>query len=304
MILHLAGLILLGLLSISSPPSTGYELVFAPDLLSDDQDLDFSEPLAVELLAERNSTPPVAEPLRLEISPAPAISLSWDEFVAAEGFNTPSGLLAQLGGLSNGKGGQGYSSVFGLSGEGTKFVYVFDRSESMNSVYRLYRRETIVSQFTLLGLAKAELLRSLRELAEYQEFQIVFYNHSPLLFRADEDYDNQKLYAASPEHKQLVSKFVETVPGEGNTNHWSALQAAISLRPDVIFLITDGESKDDPPLHQIRAVSRYCRKKHIRINVLHFSEKVRPRCTLIELAEGTRGMHRFIDLRTFARTTK
>ena len=46
------------------------------------------------------------------------------------------------------------------------------------------------------------------------------------------------------------------VTADGGTNHLSALLAAIRLRPDVIFLLTDGEEKDDLNAEQLDRIDR------------------------------------------------
>jgi hypothetical protein len=53
------------------------------------------------------------------------------------------------------------TSIFGLVDEGTKFVYVFDRSESMNSVLSYSSEGKTIFSITPLEAAKAELIRSL-----------------------------------------------------------------------------------------------------------------------------------------------
>src|SRR3954447_20501329 len=57
------------------------------------------------------------------------------------------------------------TQVFGLTARGSIFVYVFDRSLSM--------------QGPALAAAKRELLTSLSHLKPVQQFQIIFYNEKP-----------------------------------------------------------------------------------------------------------------------------
>src|SRR5438132_9686839 len=57
------------------------------------------------------------------------------------------------------------TKLFGLEARGSKFVYVFDRSGSMGENRNLPLRR-----------AKEELLASLNDLNERQQFYIVFYN--------------------------------------------------------------------------------------------------------------------------------
>ncbi len=73
--------------------------------------------------------------------------------------------------LRSATGGKARVRLLGIVGEGSKFVYVFDRSDSMNWFDR-----------RPLRAAKAELLASLEGLGETHQFQIIFYNHEPLIF--------------------------------------------------------------------------------------------------------------------------
>ena len=65
---------------------------------------------------------------------------------------------------------------------------------------------------------------------------------------------------------------------------------ALELHPDVIFLMTDGEEKDDPTLDELKAVRRLNRGR-TRINVIHFCLQARPGSTLEKLAKENRGQH-------------
>ena len=65
------------------------------------------------------------------------------------------------------EGGKARTSLFGVVGEGYKFVYVLDRSGSMDG--------------KPLRAVKEELIRSLSTLGSVHQFQIIFYNHQPTL---------------------------------------------------------------------------------------------------------------------------
>jgi hypothetical protein len=295
-VLHLATLLCLAVFTIGVPAEEGLPLQLAPGLTVDSQDLDLGEAPAVEIVNSAEPLQAVVEEQPLELPTAELLKLDMGDLFASQGMGLAKGLFQGLGREVAGKGGAGSTSVFSLTGEGSRFVYVFDRSESMNSVFTLYRRHEIVHQETPLALAKAELLRSLERLHEEQQFQIVFYNHEPRLFGSGY-YGDHRLYPASEENRRLAGEFVTAIPGEGNTNHWAALQASFPLKPDVVFLITDGEAKDDPSLHQVESMARFCLRRQIQVNVIHFSNQSRPHSTLIRLADETGGQHLFLDLR-------
>jgi len=122
--------------------------------------------------------------------------------------------------------------VFGIPGEGYKFVYVFDRSGSMGGSGR-----------SALSAAKAELLASLESLEKTHQFQIIFYNDRPTKFNPTGNPD--RLVFATERNKALARRFVASITAEGGTRHEEALIAAIKLQPDVIFFLTDA---DEPKL--------------------------------------------------------
>ena len=137
------------------------------------------------------------------------------------------GEVGELGEV--GRGG-GRTRVFGLAGEGSKFVYVLDRSSSMTTTFRLCEKDRPVRDLAPLGLAKNELVRSLRELNPQQQFQIVFYNMRSVVF--GENPYVQELLPANDELKAEAERFVADLPGLGGTNHLGALQTALKLQPD------------------------------------------------------------------------
>jgi hypothetical protein len=202
------------------------------------------------------------------------------------------------GGSGNGGDGNGMTSVFGLSGEGGKFVYAFDRSESMNSVFTLYSKQQILSSITPLASAKLEMSRSLGALGRANKFQIIFYNDNPVMF--GDDHYGHELFSATEENKQRANEYIENMKAEGFTNHLAALDMAIGMEPNVIFLLTDGEAKDDLHPSIVRKLYKICLRKKILLNVIHFCNQPRENCTLERLAEKTGGQHIFIKLQDLA----
>jgi Mg-chelatase subunit ChlD len=85
---------------------------------------------------------------------------------------------------------------------------------------------------------------------------------------------------------------------ERNTNHLDALAMALELKPEVIFLMTDGEAKDDPTSGDIRKIQRIARKSGTRINVIHFVFEDRSNSTLESLAKRTGGQFKMINIRS------
>jgi hypothetical protein len=129
--------------------------------------------------------------------------------------------------------GQGF---FQISPQGQRIVYVIDRSSSMG-------------EHGALEAACRELLASLEHLPATAQFQVVLYNRtaSPLLLDGRAD-----LVAAGPESVRQVEDALATLRPAGSTNHVEAIKTALTLLPDVLFLVTDA---GDLTRQQVRYVT-------------------------------------------------
>jgi Mg-chelatase subunit ChlD len=178
--------------------------------------------------------------------------------------------------------GSAHTKFFGLEAQGNKFVYVLDRSDSMGD-----NREA------KMKAAKEELLKSLQDLDERQQFYIIFYNETPRLF--DPGISKGRLVFATDDNKRHAEQFIAGVHPDGGTNHMAALTAALRLRPDVIFLLTDGEAKDDLSADELKRIDAINGGPAI-INVIQFAPEPRPNSSLVELAHQNRGQQAFVDV--------
>jgi hypothetical protein len=179
-------------------------------------------------------------------------------------------------------GGKARTALFGVEGEGHKFVYVFDRSGSMGGPGR-----------SALSAAKAELLRSLESLDKTHQFQIIFYNHTTLKFNPTGDPD--RLVFATEQNKAAAERFLGMVTADGGTNHELALSAAFRLRPDVIFFLTDA---DEPKLypHQLARLHRLAGGATIHAVEFGFGPQQDPSNFLVRLARENGGKHVYVDV--------
>jgi hypothetical protein len=199
-------------------------------------------------------------------------------------------------GVGDGIGPGSQTGVFGLRDEGSRIVYVFDRSESMNSVFTLDIGDGRNVSATFLEAAKEELSKSIAELSKGSQFQMIFYNSFPLPFPGK--YNKDGLCEADAATKENAQQFIYQLVAERNTNHLDALAMALELKPEVIFLMTDGEAKDDPTSGDIRKIQRIARKSGTRINVIHFVFEDRSNSTLESLAKRTGGQFKMINIRS------
>ena len=170
--------------------------------------------------------------------------------------------------------GAGQTQVFGLTGRGSRFVYVFDRSLSMKGA--------------ALAAAKRELLASLARLERTHQFQIIFYNEKPRMMQP------QQMFFADESGQAQAASFVASIAAAGGTDHLLALQLALRLEPDVIFLLTDA---DQPPLSNKQLSEIRRRNGATTINVIEF--KSGPTGSkgnfLQQLAEENRGQYKAVD---------
>lgn len=117
------------------------------------------------------------------------------------------------------------ATFFGIKVKGQRFIYVVDCSGSMIDESRLAR-------------AKEEVRRSVLRLQSPQQFKVIFYNDRPIPMPGD-----------LPRPADLSSKgqllaWLRLIEPDGETDPRSSLKLALSLRPDAVFLLSDGEFPD------------------------------------------------------------
>jgi hypothetical protein len=198
------------------------------------------------------------------------------------GVGSAAGAATGPRGAGSIRGGSGRTSIFGIGAEGQKFAYVFDRSESMAG--------------PPLEAAKAELIASLQNLGDTQQFQIVFYNDR--VSRFSPTGEPNRLFFATEQNKNLAAKFVGSIVAIGSTDHEQALMLAINLQPDVIFFLTDA----DRPGLSARQLDRInSRASGITIHAIEFGMGPQSGGTnfLRRLAQDNGGTYGYVDVFRF-----
>jgi hypothetical protein len=296
-LLHAGGLIGLGLVKDSSAHSVGtsvnsIELTLAlSDYALADQ---LSRQIVIEAAArapELLAPPSDARPLPAEhVTPAHELQAHGPGEVVPAAYSTPAlpqplWAIAQPTVLQPNvpqpKVAQPTTTqFFGVRAAGTRFVYVIDRSASMEG--------------RPMQAARRELMASLATLTPRDRFQIVCYNDRPLLVPLART-ARQDLLFADDASKRLAAGFLGGLSPDGSTNHLAALLAALELRPDVIFLLTDsaGSGLLDRELAYIRQVNRGAAIHSIEIAAREQPSNSR---SLERLAIENGGQHTYIDL--------
>jgi hypothetical protein len=182
-------------------------------------------------------------------------------------------------------GGGVQTQVFGVQGQGSKFVYVFDRSSSMEGF-----------EGRPLAAAKQELIASLGDLREVHQFQIIFYNDRTTICNTTPGLTPRLLYGNERDRTAAV-EFVRSITGAGGTRHFEALLLALNMAPDVIFFLTDaGEpSLSAEELEKIRRVNQ---RHGASINAIEFGVGPSPgdENFLAKLARQNGGRHGYVDV--------
>ena len=170
---------------------------------------------------------------------------------------------------------------FGLEARGRRVVYVCDRSASMGE-----------PDGQPLAAAKRELVRSLDELVDSQQFGIVFYNERTRVF-APNGGVVRPVFAAAESRRQAQA-FIADVPAAGGTRHAEAIATALRIGADVVFVLTDADAEHDLTAGELRSLSRAA--GGTRIMVVQFGDGATGRSPrLAELAAETGGTYAVVD---------
>jgi hypothetical protein len=150
-------------------------------------------------------------------------------------------------GLGTGGGGDGPRTAFyGSGGNAYKVCYVIDRSGSMLDAFDYLRDE---------------LKRSIRDLVAQQQFHVVFFSAG-----RPEELPPGKLVNATQANKEKAFKYLDTVVPGGQTQPGPALERAFACKPELIYLMTDGDF-DSKVIDTLRRLNR---DKKVKINTFSF----------------------------------
>ena len=175
------------------------------------------------------------------------------------------------------------TQVFGVKGRGSRFVYVFDRSASMDG----YEGRPLAG-------AKRELIASLESLQSVHQFQIIFYNEKPQVMNLFRGQPSQMVFA-DEQGKRQAQTFIGGIYADGGTSHVQALTLALRMRPDVIFFLTDA---DEPRMRsdELETIRRL--NNGSVINAIEFGAGPSSgrHNFLQQLAEENDGAHAYVDV--------
>jgi hypothetical protein len=179
------------------------------------------------------------------------------------------------GGAAGRGGGSGKTSFFGLGSAGRRVVFVVDASASMNRPYAGEAK-------TRFGQMKLELAKSILSLTEEQQFFIIFFNEHPIPMPAN------GMESAFPLNQRRYLEWVAQVPASGLTDPRPALSIAMNLRPDAIYLLTDGTFPRD-----VQGDLNAMRQNMVEVNTIAFGDP-RAEKSLKPLATRNGGRFAFV----------
>lgn len=278
---HLVAFIALGLLTVASSKGwNGVKLLVnlgdgGPETpIVDTTSLDD----AVHLDAEVAPATALGPPNELEVA-APVTSALAELSALAENSTVMSGANgAALGGgkVGDRPDGKAATEFFGIGGYGQTFVYVVDASDSMNDHDKFER-------------ARYELLHSIEQLNGDQRYFVIFYNEGAYPMDADEP------LLASADNVAKTTNWIQEVSPTGGTNPLPALLYALSLRPDAIYFLSDGQF-DPAIIREMRIRNRQNLRLHIRqipIHTIAFYDRI-AEGLMRSIARNSGGEYRYV----------
>lgn len=284
-ITHMAALIVLALITLA-PEEIVPQMEVAGAVAEEAEE-------ALEELAIEVSVPEEVPQTETTDSSAPGESFdAMADFTGAEtaatqeptldvGFaDTAIGQVAGLFG-SDGRGFKefdmpaGATSFFGVKTKGNRFVYVVDNSNSMGRG----RFEAAVQ----------EILRSVDRLSNRNSFYVVFFSDTayPLFYPQTAT----TFVPATQENKYRLEQWLGTVQRCLRTRGKEAMSLALSLRPDVIYLLGDGAFTDD-------TVDTVLTQKGLPtvIHTMGFDMKAKDRDGFAKIADAFRGQFHNVEV--------
>ena len=174
-------------------------------------------------------------------------------------------------------GGGGGTTFFQAQDDASSYVYLIDRSGSMR-------------QYGSLELAKREVVASVNQLPETARVAVLFFN-------AETELLTRGLEPATAETKARITDKLRAVVADGGTRPRPALEAALALRPEVVFLLTDGQELDLDDVERLHDRAQDTRIHAIELGGRTFAHQAGERA-LERLARVTGGKYRHVDVRS------
>jgi hypothetical protein len=176
--------------------------------------------------------------------------------------------------------------MYGVGGNARTIVYVVDASGSLVDT---------------LAFVIDELRTSIRKLSPEQRFTVIFFQRDTAI---EVPVPHRGLKKATDETKRAVSDYIDLTAGNivpgGSSNPKRALEEALRLRPDLMFVLSDnitGKGQyaiDQEELLDLIEKAKGSRNADTMINTIQFLYPD-PLGTLKKIADAHGGRYKFVD---------
>jgi len=170
-----------------------------------------------------------------------------------------------------GAGGGGGTEFMGVRSRARHVVYLIDFSNSMNG-----------DRFTHTRL---ELKRSIERLPENGSFLVVFFDNGYLVMPPG------SMVPATSRNKELAKTWIDETNTRGGTEPSEALKYALALKPEAIFMMTDGEFDNEDAVNKV--IDEDNADRHTSINTIAFHERF-AETELKKIARENHGEYRYV----------
>lgn len=228
-----------------------------------------AEEVALEYSSEQNMEAPAQADLS---APAPAANMDFDLNVQSQLSSVSHTVDATLtsalaavnkggkGGVSGGGGGAGDelknlgANFFGSYAVGEKFVFVLDSSTSMTGERWIY--------------ACQELMDSVSRLEPNQKFFVICFDYkTTCMFNMP--VSRVKFQENTSEIRARLKRWLATHPLGPRTHPAQAVTLALEMHPDAIFMLSDGEIRDDT-ISVLRNINGFStERRQVPIHTVH-----------------------------------
>lgn len=269
-VVHMVLIITLALLTIEAKKNRGINLIASPDAPTFRPDNVQSKSFEVPMIAAGPQVQSITAPAAVVTAPKNLGNIAAPKTVA----NLDSMIMSDSV-KAGGAGGLDSVSFFGSTTIAKRVIFVVDNSQSMEFNDRWKR-------------AKDEIFTAVSNLSPQQEFYVFFFS--------DKDYPMlganapSKLVKLDANIWEQFHAWVERLDLFGDTMAESALRKAYAMKPDVIYLMTDGEFFDNTVEFLMKM--RYSK---VRVNTIGFQTSDAGREALKKIAETLKGEYTEVE---------
>lgn len=232
---HMGLLLGMALFGVGEKPSGGRRLLVASPAA---KPIKFQSLPEVDVSVETrfDSTTPVAAVAKVgnvgESLPSP-LSVISDRGTRRVGDSALDEVMGLFRGNGHGYGeageGQGGAEFFGVRAGGDRFVFVVDSSRSMRG--------------RKWSMACRELVASVKRMGQQQSFYVIFFDVDTHPMFNQKRPERDLLPVTSGNQRKLM-RWLPSIKLGPDTRPLNAMQLALKMKPDAIFLLSDGEFND------------------------------------------------------------